>query len=189
MSDVWPYQFRITHRIRIGSQLTMELEVENLDLRAFTFEEALHTYFAVQDVRQIAISGLREIEYLDKVADFARKIQEQEQIRVTGETDRVYVDTTATCVIDDPGLERRIAVSKSGSESTIVWNPWIDKARAMTDFGDSDWQRMVCVETGNVGAAAVRLEPGEIRQMSATIDVQRSYRSADCANRNPAAHD
>jgi glucose-6-phosphate 1-epimerase len=115
MSDLWPYQFRITHRIRIASQLTMELEVENRDLEAFTFEEALHTYFAVREVGEIAVTGLHKTEYLDKVADFARKVQEQPQIRFTAETDRVYVDTAAACVVDDPGLDRRVAISNSGS--------------------------------------------------------------------------
>ena len=62
--------------------------------------------------------------------------------------------------IDDPGLQRRITVSKDDSRSTVVWNPWIDKARAMPDFGDDEWRGMVCIETANVGEAAVRLRAG-----------------------------
>ena len=32
----------------------------------------------------------------------------------------------------------------------VVWNPWIDKARAMSDFGDEEYKRMVCVEAGHI---------------------------------------
>jgi glucose-6-phosphate 1-epimerase len=170
-SPVWTHPFRATCRLRIGSQLTMELEVQNCGGDPFTFEEALHTYFAVQNVEQVTIDGLHRAEYLDKVADFDRMTQDDERIRFTGETDRAYVDTTATCVIHDPGLRRRIVVGKSGSRSTIVWNPWIDKARAMSDFGDAEWRSMVCVETGNVGSDAIRLAPDESHTLRAEISV------------------
>src|SRR4051812_11839388 len=51
--SIWPEDFVIRHRITIGRELTMTLEVENLSLAAIQFEEALHTYFAVGDVRQV----------------------------------------------------------------------------------------------------------------------------------------
>ena len=136
--------------------LSMSLEVENRDDKEFTFEEALHTYFAVSDIADVTISGLERTPYLDKVGGLTQRTQDDTPIRFTGETDRVYLETTATCSIDDPGLQRRIVVSKDNSRSTVVWNPWIAKARAMADFGDEEWRGMVCVETANVGAAAVR---------------------------------
>jgi D-hexose-6-phosphate mutarotase len=169
---VWTHPFLATCRLRIGSRLTMELDVQNSGSEPFTFEEALHTYFAVQNVERVTIGGLHKLEYLDKVADFDRMTQDDERIRFTGETDRVYVDTTATCVIHDPGLKRRIVVGKSGSRSTIVWNPWIDKARAMADFGDAEWRSMVCVETGNVGSDAIRLTPDQSHTMRVEISVE-----------------
>jgi D-hexose-6-phosphate mutarotase len=32
------------------------------------------------------------------------------------------------------------SVAKSGSASTVVWNPWQAKAAAMADFGDDEYQ-------------------------------------------------
>jgi glucose-6-phosphate 1-epimerase len=64
--------------------------------------------------------------------------------------DRVYFDTTAAVDIIDPELKRRIRVSKSGSHSTVVWNPWIEKSKRMPDFGDEEYPQMVCVEAGHV---------------------------------------
>jgi D-hexose-6-phosphate mutarotase len=63
-------------------------------------------------------------------------------------------------------------VRKDHSRSTIVWNPWIAKARAMPDFGDDEWRGMVCVETANVGSAAVTLHPGEQHRMTVSLAVE-----------------
>lgn len=168
-SPAWPQRSRVVLGVSIGHTLRMDLTVENRDETPFSFEEALHTYFAVDDVARIGIAGLEGREYLDKVEGFAHKRQPQEPIRFSGETDRVYLDTTAACRIADPGFGRTIVVAPAGSRSTVVWNPWSDRARAFTDFGDEEWRRMVCVETANVRDAAIRLEPGASHTMRAEI--------------------
>ena len=167
----WPHRFTARYRVVVGNALTMQLEVANTGDAPFSFEEALHTYFGVSDVRGISISGLEGRPYLDKVAGLSERVQPQEPIRFTAETDRVYLDTQATCTIHDPEWKRRITVTKQGSNSTVVWNPWIDKARAMPDFGDDEWPAMVCVETANVGANRVTLAPGERHRIRTDITV------------------
>jgi glucose-6-phosphate 1-epimerase len=167
----WPHAFAARYRVVLGRALTMQLEVANTGSAPISFEEALHTYFAVSDVRDISISGLEGRPYLDKVAGFAERVQAGDPIRFTAETDRVYLDTHATCTIHDPGWKRRITVAKQGSNSTVVWNPWIGKAHAMPDFGDDEWLEMVCVETANVGANRVTLAPGERHRIRADITV------------------
>jgi glucose-6-phosphate 1-epimerase len=170
---LWPHPFEMRHRISIGTTLTMALEVRNTGAEPFACEEALHTYFAVRSIEQVTIAGLEGTDYLDKVAGFARRTQ-AEAIRFAGETDRVYLDTMAAVEIQDRGHGRRILIAKSGSHSTVVWNPWIDKARAMPDFGDDEWRDMVCVETANVGDARIRLEPGGSHTMSAVVSVDNA---------------
>ena len=170
----WPHAFRITHHVTIGSRLTMALTVENRGSEPFAFEAALHTYLAVADVQRVTVAGLDGTVYLDKVRGFARTVQDGPLIRFSGETDRIYLDTAAACTVDDPGLGRRTRVSKSGSQTTVVWNPWIDRARALPDLGDGEWREMVCVETANAGSAAIRLAPGGAHRMSAEISVAAS---------------
>ena len=167
----WPHRFDAAFHVTVGTTLSMSLEVHNPGTAAITFEEALHTYFAVQYVREIEIAGLERTDYLDKVDGMARKNQGPDPIRFTAETDRIYLDTRAPCVIRDPGRRRRIVVAKTGSNTTVVWNPWIEKARAMPDFGDLEWPEMVCVETCNVNAFAVSLAPGARHVMSAAVRV------------------
>jgi glucose-6-phosphate 1-epimerase len=165
----WPHPFAAEFRVSFGAQLSLALDVGNPGDRLLSFEAALHTYFAVSDIRRVTVTGLAGTAYLDKVQGLASKRQGDEPIAFDGETDRIFLDTEATCTIHDPGLRRKVRIAKRGSLSTIVWNPWIAKARAMPDFGDDEWPQMLCIETANVRDRAVRLEPGSHHTMSAHI--------------------
>ena len=83
--------------------------------------------------------------------------------------DRTYLNTTGSVEILDPRLGRRILVEKENSHSTVVWNPWETKAQQMQDFGNDEYQRMVCVESGNVGENQVTLKPGESSSLVVTL--------------------
>lgn len=172
LSPHWPHRFALRYRIAIGTDLRMELDVHNSGAAPFAFEEALHTYVAVKDVRGVTLTGLEGIDYLDKVAGFERRAQGAEPVRFTGETDRIYIDTRAACVLRDPERRRELTISKTGSDATVLWNPWINKARAMPDFGDEEWPEMVCVETCNANVHARTLAPGESHTMAALVEVR-----------------
>jgi glucose-6-phosphate 1-epimerase len=172
-SNAWPHAFRAIYRVTIGTTLTMSLEVQNPTTATapFTFEEALHTYFAVGDIRNVSITGLERSTYLDKPTNFSRVEQGDDPIRFTAETDRIYLRTVPSCTIHDPGKRRTITITQTEAHTTVVWNPWIAKAKAMPDFGDDEWPEMVCVETCNVNVGARTLAPGESHTMTATIAV------------------
>ena len=168
----WPHAFQARFVVAAGRQLRMTLELRNTGAADFTFEAALHTYLAVSDVRRIRLRGLENTAYLDKVDVGGSKREGSAPLAFTGETDRVYLDTTGACIVEDPGWSRRIVVSKSGSRSTVVWNPWSDKARAMADLGEGAWTGMVCVETANAGDDARTLVPGDSHVLEAVITVK-----------------
>lgn len=171
--EIWPGAFEISHTVTVGRQLKMALHVVNRGPSPMTFEEALHTYFTVGDVRKAEVTGLGGVTYIDKVDAMARKTQGAEPITIRGETDRVYVETESATVVSDPVMGRRIGIEKSGSRSTVVWNPWVEKARKMADFGDEEWPGVVCVETANVGESSITLPPGGSHTMTAAIGVAR----------------
>ena len=168
---VWPHDFELNYRVRVGDALDLTLEVRNTSDHAFTFEEALHTYLAVGDVRQVRVEGLDGREYIDKVDGMKRKRQSG-PIHITGETDRVYLSTPDTVTVHDPAAGRRIVVEKTGSATTVVWNPWVEKAKAMPDFGDDEWPGMLCVETANAAENAVTVPPHKSHSMRATVRVE-----------------
>lgn len=163
--------FDLSYAVTFGETLTMSLTVSlSADATSETsFEEALHTYFALSDVRTIEIDGLQSSRYIDKVDAATQKDASGATIRFDGECDRVYLDTDATCVLNDAQLGRKITVAKTNSINTVVWNPWIDKSKRMADFGDDEWPGMVCIETANVGKTAVTLQPDQSHTMTATI--------------------
>jgi glucose-6-phosphate 1-epimerase len=169
---LYPNDFSATYRVAAGAELTMELTVRNTGATPMVFEEALHTYFAVGDSRRIGVAGLEGAPYLDKVDAFARKRGEEGPIAITGETDRVYPGAGGTVTIVDPEWRRRVVVRKSSSATTVVWNPWVDKARAMADFGDDEWREMLCVESANTGDDRVTLAPGATHVLTTTVAVE-----------------
>jgi glucose-6-phosphate 1-epimerase len=167
----FPNDFAATLAVTVDARLHLELIVRNAGQEPMVIEEALHAYFAVSDVRRVSILGLERASYVDKTDAFARKPAEAAPLVITRATDRVYPGARGDVTIEDLGWARRIVVRKAGSATTVVWNPWIESAKAMADFGDSEWIEMACVETANVMADAVTIASGEQHVMSATIEV------------------
>ena len=165
--------FAVRFRVTIGSNLQMELAVENHGEEPFLFEEALHSYFAVSDVRQVSISGLAGTAYIDKTDGYQLKEQGAEAVRIAKETDQVHLNSKTTCVVHDPMWNRGISIQKSGSATTVIWNPWIDKAKSMSDMAPEEWLEMICVETANAANNAVRLAPGESHKLKASVKVEQ----------------
>lgn len=184
--------FRLGYRVTVGQQLRIEMSVVNdsgngsgHDLNSsaaraemaasgapLVFEQALHTYYQVADARHVSIEGLDGTEFIDKVDNLERKIQDPGPLRLAGRVDRPYLNTEATCVLRDPMGHRAITVAKQGSHSTVIWNPWQEFTAKMPDMQPDAWLRMTCIETANVGDNAITLHPGEkhIMRMTASMD-------------------
>ena len=156
---VFPYAFEAQLRVSFGLALGLAFEVRNRDTRSFQFEEALHSYFTVADVRHAAILGLQGASYVDKVRGMAQFTERAAELHLSGETDRVY-ESSASCTIRDPDAQRALLIEKADSGATVVWNPWSEKAAQMADFEAEAWPRMLCVESANVGKSQVVLAPG-----------------------------
>ncbi len=164
----WPHAFELTLRVVLDASLRIELTTHNTDTRPFVLTQALHTYFSVRQIMDIAIRGLEGAAYYDCLTR-ADGIPQDGPIIIRGEVDRVYGGTASDCVISDPGLGRQILIGKRGSRSTVVWNPWIDKSKRMPDFGDDEYTRMVCIETANARDDAVTVEPGQKHTLMQTL--------------------
>lgn len=169
---MWPHPSRLQYIVTVGRDLVIELVTHNTGSSAFTIGEALHTYFVIGDIEATSVSGLAGCEYIDKVDHHQRKT-EPGKIKVSSEVDRVYLNTNADCVITDNKLNRSIVVSKSGSDSTVVWNPWAEKAAQMADVGEGNYMGFLCVESANAAENTVTVAPGETHSMRVVYMVQR----------------
>ncbi|MEM1099718.1 MAG: D-hexose-6-phosphate mutarotase [Planctomycetota bacterium] len=165
-------QLHADYRVTFGKQLTLNLTVTNISDSDQKYEAALHTYFVVGDARRVTIAGLEHAGYIDQLQDNQVFTQGDEPLAFVGETDRIYFNSQATCVLTDPDMKRQITVEKLGSASTVVWNPWIDKAKRLADFGDDAWTGMCCIESANIGDDAVHLAPGASHTLLVKISVE-----------------
>jgi glucose-6-phosphate 1-epimerase len=152
-------KFTLDYFVTVGKMLSLELLTTNHSNQNFEFENCLHTYFAVGDISAVSIHGLKGADYLDKTDNLARKTESGDAIRIASEVDRTFVNTTSEVEIHDAPSARKIIVAKENSASTVVWNPWITRAQQLSDFGDEEYKKMVCVESGNVSENKISLAP------------------------------
>lgn len=173
---LWSHSFEATLTAVLGFTLTVSLDVKNTGSEPFEYEEALHTYLEVGDVARVRLLGLEGTKLVDKTDDFTEKQTGREPLVLAAETDSVFQGTKAVVTVDDPVLQRHLRVEKTGSLSTVVWNPWLVKAQAMPDVGGEAWSSFVCVEAANARPHVVPLPPGAVHTLSTRISVvpQRS---------------
>ncbi|MCC7204788.1 MAG: D-hexose-6-phosphate mutarotase [Phycisphaeraceae bacterium] len=167
----WPHALDARLTVTLAADLNIRLEVTNKGKQPFELAEALHTYFAVGDVRQASVLGLENLSYEDHVGPMTIRQQGTAPIHFRGETDRIYLRTPSVCTLEDPVLKRRVIIRNTGSDATVVWNPWSDRAKALPDLADDEWTQMLCVETANVAGHKVRLAPGATHAMSVELEV------------------
>jgi glucose-6-phosphate 1-epimerase len=148
--------FLLTLKFVVGRELRMAMTVDNKSSQPLVFEDGFHTYYKIDDVQEVSVSGLENVPYIDKVDGFKVKPAAGVPIVFTQRTDRIYNNTSTPLTIDDKAGRRKITVEKSGSNSTVVWNQFGE----MPDLGPWEWHGYVAVETTNVGVNAVTLAAG-----------------------------
>jgi glucose-6-phosphate 1-epimerase len=158
--------------VELSDHLSVTLTTTNTRDADLRFTEALHSYFSVQDVKMVTVGGLEGQSYIDQLASTTALHTQTGPISFSAETDRVYTDTPQTCTVIDSALNRSIQIRKENSLSTVVWNPWRDKAARMPDFGNDEFPEMVCVETANCGPNPVTLSLGQTHALRLQISAQ-----------------
>ncbi len=167
---LWPHRARAEVEVTLANTLTVALTTANLGNGPIALTQALHTYLGVGDIAEISVTGLAGRSYIDQL-DAGTQAVEPGTIRITGEADRIYQETPDAVTIDDAALRRRIRIAKSGSLSTVVWNPGFEKAQRLGDLGAGGHRRMLCVETANAGADVVTLAAGARHRLVAELSV------------------
>ena len=115
----WPADFRLVHRATFGRELTLELVVTNTGTTPLRFEEAPHAYHRVGNIKKAKVRGLDAVHYLDKTDSNREKVQSGE-IVISGETDRVYLNTSDLIELEDPVLPESGAFKASRDASGLV---------------------------------------------------------------------
>ncbi len=157
--------------ILTADSLTVTLTTTNTGADPLPISEAFHTYFAISDIRNVSVTGLEGDQYIDMIQLGQPVSTQTGAVTFDTQIERRYIHTPRTCAVVDPGMKRRIVIEKQDSQSTVVWNPWIEKAAAMPDYGDDEYPEMVCVETANCGPNTLNLAPGQTHAITTNIRV------------------
>lgn len=168
ISKLWHHPFHTTVEIKLGREAHVSLTTHNLGSSPLTVGGALHTYLAVSDISQIKVSGLEGKAYIDTVGDEAVKKQDGDLI-ICEEVDRIYQDIENEITLHDEGWGRAISVTRSGSKSAVIWNPWVEKAKALSDLPDSAYTDFLCIEAANARQDVYSLNKGETHTLSTTL--------------------
>lgn len=155
---VWPFAFALELVVTVGPRLRLEWIARNPGSQPYTYTGAFHPYLAVSDIQQVMLHGLEGVDYLDKTDQFKRKTQAG-PLRFTGPVDYVYLDTTAGLMIEDPGYRRSICIAKSGSRTTVVWNPAYYDER-IPDMEAGSHRQFFCAEAANAAEDVITVAPG-----------------------------
>lgn len=167
---VWPYPFELSLLVTLKEELTLALTTKNTGKRAFTLSQAIHTYFNVSQAVDVEVVGLEGKRYLDKLDNFVEKVQ-QDKVRFDQETDRVYQHIDNAVTLNDIGFNRAVEIKGTGSKTTIVWNPWDNSIKPLSDLNDSDYLDFVCIETANAAEDTLSLAEGEEHTLTARYRV------------------
>lgn len=171
---IWPQSFSLLQEITIGDTLNLSLITRNTGKEKFTITQAFHTYFKVGNIAQAKVLGLEGCDYIDKAGGGNAQKQQSGAVTIESEVDRIYLDVGNTLTIDDSALNRRIQITSQGSKTAVVWNPWEKIAKEMADLEDSDYQRLLCVETTNAASDVVEVAPGSECRLIANYRVIRN---------------
>ena len=165
--ELWPQRLRWELAITLGETLHLTLTTHNTGERAFTLTQALHTYFAVGQAAQAYVLGLDGVRYFDNAQNGHGSLKRQcGTIGFHEEVDRVYTALPAVLSLVDGVWNRRIRITASGSNSTVVWNPGEAIAAKMVDLPNDAYQHFVCIETSNAAADVITLAVGASHQLS-----------------------
>ncbi|XP_073154772.1 putative glucose-6-phosphate 1-epimerase isoform X2 [Henckelia pumila] len=158
---IWPHRFELRLRISLTTgKLSLIPRVRNTDNKPFSFSFVLCNYLSVSDISEVRIEGLETLDYFDNLLQKERFTEQADAITFDGEIDRVYLSTPTKIAVIDHEKKRTLVLRKDGMPDAVVWNPWDKKAKALPDFGDEDYNTMLCVNSAAIEAPIV-LKPFE----------------------------
>lgn len=156
------HDFTLILTVTLGDDsLTTEIEVENTGASTFEFNWLFHTYYRVEDVTDALATNLMDSECYDQL--LAETYREKAPVlSFHEEFDRIYkgVEEEKNIQIVDKG-KVLINLQRKNLPDAVVWNPWIEKSKGMSDFEPKlGYMNMLCIEPGHV-ADFVKLPRGE----------------------------
>ncbi|WP_250654715.1 D-hexose-6-phosphate mutarotase [Alkalimarinus coralli] len=153
---LYPHTFKLDLKITLSDHIDISFSVHNISNKTMLFSWALHSYFSIDSLADVQVTGLDQHDYLDATEQFAA-VRQNGPVRFRSEVDRVYESVgLAQQIQGTPNL----SVSGHNCPTAIVWNPGEKLAQKMADVGIEHYDEYICVERGAAFANSWRIEPG-----------------------------
>jgi glucose-6-phosphate 1-epimerase len=148
-----------------AEKLTTTLNVDNTGQVSFPFQALFHTYYSVDnhaalDNDQCFVQGLEGYSGYNQLTKSSMTLG-SEPVTISAEVDCIHTPPEgkdAAEVIIGVGNNSTVSLhcyglidGVSAPISVVVWNPHIEKAAGMADFGSDQYVDMICVEPGILG--------------------------------------
>ena len=160
----WPHKTKLLVEFILSTSLEVRLTTTNLDSETLNFTQALHTYFPTPAIEETKVDGLQGSKYIE----FGEgPFEQHDLVSFARETDMVYTQAQDTQRIITP--DGIIEVSRENSRSCVLWNPWIDKSKRLSNFADDEYHVMLCLEAANVLEDSVELAPGDKHTLATSL--------------------
>ncbi|VEN48733.1 unnamed protein product, partial [Callosobruchus maculatus] len=113
--------------------------------------------FEVPDVSKCAVRGLKGCKYNDLLRN-TLEVEEDEEVFITGHTDRKYDDVERDLYITNVMDEGLFKITQDlNMPDFSLWNPWSDEAKRLDNLDEDEYKFFIMAESGNVHVT--RVEP------------------------------
>jgi len=138
-----------------GSKLSLSLRSDNRGDQSTSISQALHSYFQVSGLANIAISQVQDCPSYNKLAE---QFQLAQPIDLSQAVDRIFKHAGGI-ILSDGGTDTSLAINKQNSGSTVVWNP--GSRNLPGDICSAEQPYFICIEAANTAAYdLIELAPG-----------------------------
>ncbi|WP_341522828.1 D-hexose-6-phosphate mutarotase [Pseudomonas sp. G.S.17] len=156
--QLWDWQADL--HAELGQGMELRLTTRHQDSEPCQFSHALHAYWRISDVQEVALEGLDGAQGYDQLSRQA--CQQEGDLRVAGGCQRVF-DHTGPLQLQDQAWQRRLGIDTGDSANTVVWHPG---KRPLMGVAGSEAGGFVCVEAASGGSESLSLAPGERAELS-----------------------
>jgi D-hexose-6-phosphate mutarotase len=144
----------------LGERMDLRLSTEHQDTLPCELSQALHAYWRIGDVGEVALSGLEGAQGYDHLN---RQVCQQEgELRVDGGCQRVF-QHDGELQLKDHAWQRELCIDTGDHSDTVVWHPG---SRPLLGVSWNEISEFVCVEAASGGAHRLSLAPGERAHLS-----------------------
>lgn len=168
--DIWPFDFELEAKFTFSNKMELVLTTNNTDNESYNISQALHTYFPTKDINRSYIYNTHNLKYIDALDHWQEK-QQVGKIHFNAETDRLYFFDKKEHSLRLETPEQSLLINSKNSQSAVIWNPWIDKSKRLSQFSPLDFQTMLCIETANVLSDSREIKAGEQSSLSVEVIV------------------